>query len=384
MTTRAFTLIEVLISITLGLAIVYVAFAGFRTASQCVTIVNRMSVENALLRGAYHVAHEELDFWRTYDDPDNAGMQPLRGLQMPFCPFPTAWPRVVSPGDLEAERGWNGTDRDFAPHDPRTWCRINMAEKVNSDLRFGQYGIYSNRYRSPSLRNFWGSSGYGGYAPHNWYANQLTSLYDLLGTYGFCDYMPANAIYACYSNFSDVNPRTNESSIPQIWINPAEMFSSTDGGQISARGKYRQTFRTSFMLPNPRYATGDLVADGRNEWEVSYGATAASVADFDTRTSVAIGLMDGPDAGYANDPAEKPELWPDTSVSVARFTKNVRNVNLCRIRWTSPLTGAIQEISFTGFGTSLRGARQQRKPGTGWTTWHGAGNPANDKSLDDY
>jgi prepilin-type N-terminal cleavage/methylation domain-containing protein len=51
--TQAFTLIELMISIALGTLILYTAFAGFRTASQAITIANSLSLENSLLRAGY-------------------------------------------------------------------------------------------------------------------------------------------------------------------------------------------------------------------------------------------------------------------------------------------------------------------------------------------
>ena len=48
---------------------------------------------------------------------------------------------------------------------------------------------------------------------------------------------------------------------------------------------------------------------------------------------------------------------------------------------TSPFTGEIIELTFTGLGSTLRGARQQRKPSTGWANWNNDGS-ANDPTLD--
>jgi prepilin-type N-terminal cleavage/methylation domain-containing protein len=64
---RGFTLIELMIAITLGMLLVYTAIAGFRVASQCATISNRLSLENSLIRAGITEAHQQLDFWTNLD-----------------------------------------------------------------------------------------------------------------------------------------------------------------------------------------------------------------------------------------------------------------------------------------------------------------------------
>jgi hypothetical protein len=87
-------------------------------------------------------------------------------------------------------------------------------------------------------------------------------------------------------------------------------------------------------------------------------------------------------------PGGGPAQWPKATVSMKRYVTESRFVNLCSLRWTSPVTGASAELNFTSFGTSLRGARQQRKSqpmgattAAGWAKWYGP-NETNDKTLD--
>ena len=68
---RGFTLIELMISVTLGMLIVYVAVAGFRAASQSITITNRLAMETAILRAGCLAGNERLDFWYDFDDPED-------------------------------------------------------------------------------------------------------------------------------------------------------------------------------------------------------------------------------------------------------------------------------------------------------------------------
>ena len=76
---HGFTLIELMIAIGLGMLVIYTAVAGFRVASQSVTMANRLSLENALIRSGFQEAHNQMDFWTNLDDPDNTANQRLRG-----------------------------------------------------------------------------------------------------------------------------------------------------------------------------------------------------------------------------------------------------------------------------------------------------------------
>src|SRR4051812_45035307 len=71
----AFTLIELLMSMAMGLAIIFVAVAAFRTAMQAVSLTNRQSLENRMLVVGVRQALDDIDFWLSLDRP---GYMPLR------------------------------------------------------------------------------------------------------------------------------------------------------------------------------------------------------------------------------------------------------------------------------------------------------------------
>ena len=214
-TLRAFTLVELMIALSLGLVIVYTAMSGFRVAAQSITIANRLSLENSLLRAGYFQVEDDLDFWTSLDDPLNPANQTLRGTAAgstvaaplnqagnPFTPMRTLYaglgfsPTVqftsaaVSPGSrttygeikarpstlypsggVLATDGWEN-DRGFdpsaaySPSDPRTWVRTNLAEKdfagnsifpygpYTPVATFGRYGLFSNASASPTFNNW--------------------------------------------------------------------------------------------------------------------------------------------------------------------------------------------------------------------------------------
>ena len=83
-----FTIIEMMISIGLGMLIVFTAVAGFRTASQTITAANRLSLENNLLRAGYFEAQVQLDFWTNFDSPTKPEAErPLKSEALSIGPI---------------------------------------------------------------------------------------------------------------------------------------------------------------------------------------------------------------------------------------------------------------------------------------------------------
>jgi hypothetical protein len=470
----AFTLIEMMIAVGLGSMIILVATAGFRTAANTVATANRLSLENSLLRSGYFEAQLQLDFWTNLDDPtkpdsdrplkaptsvgqitDWTGQGRPRGL--PFTPMPLLqsngiWPKAGSvprfapttlPGGAlgnfvvprpaselsnlswELDRGWDPS-YSWAPHDPRTWTRANLAEKDRGDdgrgndgpdnlprVINGRYAIFANTNPSAQALKVYklkpdrnnpdeaqkykiqevSYSGYPSPEIRSWYYNQLNALVDAMGYAAFCEYLPANAIYTWYSDRGDVTA----GGINKFGITPDYNFTNWDGNQRNSRGIYRNTYSTSYGYINPRSwddyrvnppPTSGTPATGNNlrqrfyqHYDSDYNAT-----DLDTGT----GWNGGNDLrwflSHVNFPEAlmdvRPSAWPEVQVSVGRLIKNAHHVAVAKVRRFSPFTGEVIELSWCGLGTSLRGARQQRLPGTGWARWDNGSGAAIDNHLD--
>ncbi|HEX3135241.1 MAG TPA: hypothetical protein VHX44_16870 [Planctomycetota bacterium] len=257
-----------------------------------------------------------------------------------------------------------------------------MAKKNVTDLRFGRYSLFANR--SPSLTTAQlgtvsvttgkDSNGkdiitqyqYGGpvTVAHSWMYGQISGLEKAVGFYGLCDYMPANAIYAYYAPWDS---GCYAGGLPKWLVDPGGDFNNGDGGQQTPRGKYRNSYQTSYgIIPIlPSNPNGKTLRDlQRHHWRLGYDAQNAFVdaAKSKTETDEFNEYSILPEDLLAVRPAN----WPGLTVSVQRFIKNNRFVNLARVEWTNPMTGQTAQVSFTGFGTTLRGARQQRKSGSGW------------------
>jgi prepilin-type N-terminal cleavage/methylation domain-containing protein len=371
---RGFSLIELMIALALGLVIVFTAFAGFRVASQVVTLSFRLSTENALVRAGMHSAYDELDFWKTYDDPDVPANRRLRDFDgargLPFTPFSVAWPKSGwsansdpngwnDDADPDNDRGWNPKDTwSLDPGNARAWWRGNHAERYWSDLRYGRYAIFSNLNKNLYVKSPLGD--YGTVAvDHTWLDNQLAGLRDALGYYGMIDYLPANTIYGFYQEHSDAGPSTNAGGISHEWVCPdyvwdGHSFSNQDGMTAHMRSLYSLNYSSSYAIfpvtPATRtWDTATLIREHRAQKYTGYASSIAAMTSFIDTTLTADPLL-----------ANRPPHWPEVTVSICRSIKVRRFNNLCKVTWRSPLTGDTAEIAFSGFGTTLRGARQQR------------------------
>lgn len=470
----AFTLIEMMIAVALGSMVILVAMSGFRTAAQTVTLANRLSVENSMMRSGYFEAQVQLDYWTNLDDPMRPDTErPLKGPQsignkndwpynntprgLPFTSMKALkdagiWPQVGipkvpitgGPGTLqdgsrgnwimprplgtittagnatwEAERGWDPSYY-WSPHDPRTWCRANMAEKerdnngIGNDgldnlpkMINGRYAIFANTNPNPltlasytmrpnlnhpdeSKRQNTQQVSYSGYPAgnvHSWYYNQLAGLVRAMGYAAFCEYVPANAIYTWYS---DVGDRTT-GGINRLGVVPWYGFTNGDGDQRNSRGIYRNTYSCSYGYINPRswdYAltldpplSGTPIAGNTLRqryyqcYESDYGATEGDGAK---RLRWLLSHVNFPEQLLE----ARPNSWPDVQVSVGRIIKNAHHVAVAKVRRNSPVTGELIELSWCGLGTTLRGARQQRHQDTGWARWDNKVGATIDPNLD--
>jgi prepilin-type N-terminal cleavage/methylation domain-containing protein len=448
----AFTLIEMMIAVALGSLIVYTALAGVRVASQTVSLANKLSLENGLLRAGYFEAQTQLDFWTNFDNPEKDDSErPLKqvvgGKGLPFTPMRDLnsamglWPKAGTvprnpgtgnPGlnmtlpralaDIgsdamvtdawENDRGWDPTV-SWAPHDPRTWCRANLAEKLNvrrsspanlyPPMLFGRYAIFASTDPGSALFDYdieadpnnpgnmvhVSYSGYPIAGVHTWYYKQLEAMLSVMGYAALCEYLPPNSIYTYYTTTDNTQAATSFGGIARITIDPGGVFCNGDGGQKTSRGIYRQTYSTSYGYINPRASDTQNPQPGDplpsvsklKDWHYQHyntdygaynGGGQTQLQWFINHTVFMEKLLES-----------KPEHWPVVEVAVGRFIKNAHHVAIAKIRKLDTLSGDFIELSWTGLGSTLRGARQQRLPtGKGWAKWDNKVGATCDNNLD--
>lgn len=387
-----FTLIEMMIAIALGLAVVYVAFAGFRVASQAVTITNRMATENALMRAGCDVAHERIDYWTDYDDPVPGGETPrLRSASgvegMPFTPMSLTIPLVRNAAQPERSMGWDPAET-WSASDPRHWWHGNVAEKFQTDMTLGRYGIFANTRSNLLISSAAPIGDYGTIeVPHSWQYNQVWGLFRALGYYGFADYVPANTLFACYRGANDATPMfpANLDGMPTVLFKPGTQFDNGEGAQEYPKGIWRLTMVASYAMLSPTSGMALTPAAHQRKYIVGYWNNTGEFSTFLRETENQRDLITGQKPNVSRE-LTQPTHWPAVTVTTQRFIKTARFVNLCRVRMVSPITGEQSELTFTSFSTTLRGARQQRRhpaQGNGWARWDNATGATNDLTLDD-
>ncbi|MBA3700075.1 MAG: prepilin-type N-terminal cleavage/methylation domain-containing protein [Planctomycetes bacterium] len=237
-------------------------------------------------------------------------------------------------------------------------------------------------------------SGYPTAGTHTWYPHQMSRLINAMGYAALCEYLPPNSLYSWYTLVSTRGDRTEGAWFNKFGMHHDFEFCNDNGGQKSARGIWRQTYPSSYGYINPRapndfnvYPAPDPpspVATDKNLRQRFYaryksdndttdpnGGNAKQLNWFITRTGLQEPLM-----------VERPQNWPEVKVSVARFIKSAHHVAVAKISRFSPMTGELIELSWTGLGTTLRGARQQRLPTTGWAHWDNDPGVTNDPTLD--
>jgi len=481
--TKAFTLIELLIALGLGMLIMLTAVAGLRVASQGITLGNRLSLENRLIRAGMFQAIEQGDFWTDVDDPTRSdisdvvsgigfhgqalrawstthpldcngvggenwndgdwksGKEPFPVKGGPFTPFAITngnaflWEKKLEAGttpEAERERGWDSNYR-WPADDPRTWWYGNYGERqspwtnVNnaqsppwslpygeSDRHLGRYALFSNRKTTPTLGNDpngrWGDTGPFGQveAAHTWRENQLIGLRNALGLYGLWDYVPGNTIgQAPYGDIELSGLEVDERPMNEWTVMGGENTGSPNHRQMRSRLSGESVWYTAIWPYGPstptlwfpgltNQATKDkIIGQQRGRFSASGGGNSRGyqrvMSDFIKSDRSLL--------------PQKPTSWPSLSVIQRRFAVGTHFVNLCEVRWQMPTTGEEGAITFNTFGTTLRGARQQRaydprldanhdgwvsetesptSKAQSWATWYGLNDPRNDLSLDDY
>ena len=395
--TSGFTLIEMLISLAAGSAIVVVATAGFRTATQSLAVVNRIAIQNAMLVAGFEAATNEIDFWTAVDNPDDKNNQVLRGsipasakqpsikMANGFLPF-TAFKNTTfssSPaagsGLSELTTGWSPNPIAWAACDPRTWSRQAAFETSNGDraLTWGNWTLFSHVRQISNPNDI---------LARHWYEGQVKGLIDALGFYGMCDYLPSNAFYL----FRCVQPVDVFEAKYRCTGWPVQMLSDfngsnsewarwlgdrNDGFPLLGRAAVSNTdmpFFPTVVKISPR--SGGNNFNNFDFYKIYFlncrkKTMIGSVMDTNTDFSEYADLINNYLRSMTNYPAMMatiPGGWPDVGVKVLRWIDHGRNINQCIVDYSDAKSGVQFSVPFSCTGTTLRGARQQRRPDQGW------------------
>ncbi|MFT3766291.1 MAG: prepilin-type N-terminal cleavage/methylation domain-containing protein [Minicystis sp.] len=320
---KALTLIELLAAMSIGSVIAYTAFAGFRMASTTISTVNRLSLENRLLRAGFFAGVDEVDFWTSYDDPGDATAQPLRVAGEPFAPL-----------SFDADRG---------PHEPKTWHRGWLWSSRTDTQEEGNYAVLSRIGHPEALRR--------------WKPEEFKAMADTIGYYGLIEYQNADTLFHYYGD----DKLTPAELLPGSSKASAKLYKPLDGND-APRCIWELTYNSAFAMCTGAYRReSDGSIDASKNYRARPGAVSLSHGFF------------APDGGswdfstmlrYTPEMREwlptRPANWPRFTSHTWRYVLHSQFFQSVRVRVLSPTTGEAIEMSFWGLGTTLRGARQQR------------------------
>jgi prepilin-type N-terminal cleavage/methylation domain-containing protein len=339
---HGFTLIEVLIAVGLGSVLCYVAYAAMRVGSASVTTVNRLSLENQLMRAGVIAALDELDFWTTYDNPDDPTQQPLRGSSP--CGAGLAFHPLA----------FTASDRNlrFDPSHPRSWFRGNPATCNNHG--FGDHSLFS-RDGHPDI-------------DHRWQATMLKDIAWTLGFYGLNEYMPANTLFSYYAAdggtpFEMSYQFQNAPKLHQYYY----VVSSLNHGWAP---RDRQNTTNDCFFPvttDPTYIANDY--QRRHFWMITDAGPLYYWYDYSRYQPDLWGGDHNALDKTSSQPAwlaVTPTHWPELDLRVSHFAAMSRSLHTAKILLRDPVSAKQTKLFFKATCTTLRGARQQRRQGGGW------------------
>lgn len=335
-TRRGFTLIEMVIAVALGSLIISVAAAGFRVASQTVTLANRMSLQNAMLRTAVVAANEELDFWDSFDSRTDPTRQVLRGATYPFAPM-----------DFRSDN----TVLDFNPAHPRLWWSGHLwssnraSDGTNYQRRLGDYSLFG-RQGMTSFEPLIDTQYPGLIAERSWRHNIVPYISNNLGYIAAFDYLPANFVYGFYDDTGDM---PIEFGAPGV--GPGR-FRNNWHGRNSPMQKCEAGHDNGYILTNTTGVSG-YPNTHPNSHRASYNDRGGTWTD----TLYPDRFNAFPLVSFTN---ALPSLWPTTRMQVKMCYQWMDFRHQVRIEQTDPYSGTTTAMVLHGMTTTLRGARRQR------------------------
>jgi hypothetical protein len=346
-----FTLAELMLAIGLGSVICYAAYASLRVASSSVATVNRLSLDNQLLRAGVTGALDDLDFWLSQDDPDGAVAGPRQVLRAPGLAF--------SPLDLGAD------DRNlrFDPSHPRSWFRGNPASIENNG--FGDHALFT-KLGHPDV-------------DHRWHPTMVHDISAGLGYYALTDYLPANTLLTYYEESGDTAAEMRYRYDAPPTENQYYYWLTTIANCWQPRDRQNTTCGCIFLVTTDRdYISWNY--QRRFFWNLSKPPTSDTgvrLYDFFDYSAASFEPDKwGADRGALERTAArpivldpKPAHWSNLDIRVCRFATNARHIASAKVIVSDPVTGKQTKLYFQATATTLRGARQQRRhpsEGGGW------------------
>jgi len=435
-----------MVSMALGLLIIWALYAGFRSTMQSISLSLALSNENAILRHGFQTVLDEADYWTAYDHPEAAlpsgqanpdPTEPLTqglgnrrtadlsgltswgygrlGVTMrpsggPFTPFAqmkllpgdtaataTAYATAADPwtnGEVwkprrirsntvpvpsttqaapqEFERGWDA-DYHWSAADARTWNWANPIEAQFSgrwydgvlygDHRYGLYAMFASPFSSVLLaaQTYAPTSSrpsFGTVEPlHHWLPNQVLGLKGSLGDYGLYEYLPSHVKPLFYGVF-DAMSNSLATQDMDLFLGLNNYVRAAPAASFYTNFRLDTLPATTFLRHLQAVKTAPGAGNG------SMGSNMVSVRNEQQTTGMFLYHTVTRPLYF-----QKPQKWPDVTCSYFRYIGPAHHGMVATLNWSSLVREEAARIYVTPFGTTLRGARQQRHRDGGWATW---------------
>lgn len=391
---RGFTLLEMSIALALGTLIVVVAFSGFRVASQTVTMANRLSLQNAMLRSAVMAANEEMDTWESFDSRSDTSKQVLRGATFPFAQMDfKAADTVLDFNPGQARLWWNGV----------LWSANRLDDDTNYQRRFGDYSIFG-RKGMDTIKDKDGKSQKDRYedlaklitgptateetaiknsllavpGERAWRHRILPYLSDNLGYYAAFDYLPANFVYGYYNDriapgspaIPGVPATATTPAIPAVPAVPASTIGDIPiefGTPGVGPGRFRPNWHGGnkpLQKVEAGHDNGYILTNVSPTSDYPHTHTVSHRASYNDSSTAGFTDTKYPDRFDAFPKVDfttvLPTMWPTVKMQVKATYSWMDFRHQVRIEQTDPYTGATTAMVLHGMTTTLRGARRQR------------------------
>ncbi len=315
---RAFTMIEVLVATALGAVLCLGAVAALRTAQDCTTSAQRLSLENGLMRAGLQAALKELDDWSEFDRPS------VQAVGQPFAPHDFTQARTFAAADWAA----------FDPAAPRQWFRGDASH--SDPFAHGDFPRLSHRQHAEPDRAF----------VHDW----LRYVVDRFGYYAALDFAPANWIY-------HLQPAADGASDPE--------FRECDFGTYCTPSHFYSIGFGSWQQPRDRMSANYLEGVVATTDPVLLALPSSRITFhlggwLDARTGLGWNELYRDGAQRFAPMPLRPGHWPDLRVTTRRVIAHAQRIHAATIDVTSPVTGKHLRLYLTTACTTLRGARLTR------------------------
>lgn len=350
-----FTLLEMMLAITVGLMLVLVTVALFRATSKAIIRSNRIATQNQLLIAGISYALEDLDGWDTLNDPADPAN-------------PTRRPRLFVAAPTNDGRPFNWLKPSypigaFRASDPKWWYNYRFVTAARERVPGGA--------PAPQLPQWVQFGSRGDPVPDRAFLHRWPYyVFEQLGMYGLVDYMPPGIPIG----LADMSSRTvNSVAIWEpSWLYPFEFISDPSGYTNLVPSEYPMTGslgrEQSVVIVSNDLGSGATPVTQLYNRKIYYSTNRNTAYTnrnplyrFFTADVAPVRILpaDAPSSMASAAPVG-PVDWPQVEVATYRLIRRGVHHNLAVIRIQDPMTGEMLATTVSAVCTTLRGARAER------------------------